>query len=833
MAKQDIFQRQQSRDMGMQFVSIQAGEDDTGIFYYETENAIASVCSFKPVTGWSSAMGDAITTLLGSDYPAGTIMQFQQWGIPNLDNAVSAYLDARDGVIGDESVMIAREAAFKRADYLRLGTTRKLLQSTESTMTDSLGTWTIKIPLKFKNPLAPDNDRKFKEACDKFLSIRQQCLTQLEVAGIQARVADRGEAMALLRRYFNMYGAWDTGVSEEEPLNEQLFSVGSSVDWNSPQKSTILCKDFDSDGNHQHVGILSIDRFPDKHNPWHMSRMGELVGDPSGTGPQPGMPYILSTAIHFPQQDAKRSKFRASQTTTERAAGVPGALKFSPRLKSRLQSFRDTDTLLLQGGNLIEVNTSMCLFAQSRRKLREAMSRMAAYQATKGFVMRPERFSPAVSFLNNMPMNPSPISIRNTHRYLTMVSSLAAHLIPIMDEWQGYGDRMMLSTRRGKVFRYGIFDKNNTNYSFLISAKSGAGKSFFSQRLTQDELSLGTKIWTIDKGSSYVAAARAAGAQIIDLHPDSDIRLNPFSNITDIEREMELIAPILGKMAKPNEGLDDLEMALLMEAIQSVYTAKVNASEITDVIQYLQSQTGEMKDIQHRLAMLLMPFGSTGNMGRWFRGRNNLRTEADWTVLELSGLATNKHLHDVVLMMLATTVTQEMFMLRDGRRRLLILEECGDLLKDPSFAAFTGQLVSKVRKEDGAVGVVVQTFNQLFQTKFGYSIFAGLYSKFLMEQTQDVLVQAEQEGWYRPSAWIANMLRSVHTAKGQYSEICVIAGEERAGIARLIETPFNRVMFSTEGDTFRELQRRVRNGEDVVELIQSEADRLYADGTYF
>lgn len=329
-----------------------------------------------------------------------------------------------------------------------------------------------------------------------------------------------------------------------------------------------------------------------------------------------------------------------------------------------------------------------------------------------------------------------------------------------------------------------------------------------------------------------MAAARAAGAQIIDLHPESVICLNPFTNITDIEREMELIAPILGKMAKPNEGLDDLEMALMMEAIQSVYTAKVNAAEITDVIQYLQSQTGEMKDIQHRLAMLLMPFGSTGSMGRWFRGRNNLRTEADWTVLELSGLATNKHLHDVVLMMLATTVTQEMFVLRDGRRRLLVLEECGDLLKDPSFAAFVAQLVSKVRKEDGAVVPVVQTFNQVFQTKHGHSIFAGLYSKFMLEQTQDVLAQAEKEGWYRAPAWIANMLRSVHTAKGQYSEVCVIAGEERAGIARLIETPFNRVMFSTEGDTFRELQRRVRVGEDVVSLIQSEAERMYADGTY-
>ena len=71
---QDIFNRQQGRDMGTQFVSLQAGEDDTGIFYYETENAIASVCLYKPVTGWSSAIVECLKNLhkyhdLSTSYP--------------------------------------------------------------------------------------------------------------------------------------------------------------------------------------------------------------------------------------------------------------------------------------------------------------------------------------------------------------------------------------------------------------------------------------------------------------------------------------------------------------------------------------------------------------------------------------------------------------------------------------------------------------------------------------------------------------------------------------------------------------------------------------------
>ena len=56
--------------------------------------------------------------------------------------------------------------------------------------------------------------------------------------------------------------------------------------------------------------------------------------------------------------------------------------------------------------------------------------------------------------------------------------------------------------------------------------------------------------------------------------------------------------------------------------------------------------------------------------------------------------------------------------------------------------------------------------------------------------------------------------------------------KDKAGEFRVRFKYNNEVMFSTEGDTFRELQRRVRAGEDVVSLIQSEAERMYADGTY-
>ena len=71
-------------------------------------------------------------------------------------------------------------------------------------------------------------------------------------------------------------------------------------------------------------------------------------------------------------------------------------------------------------------------------------------------------------------------------------------------------------------------------------------------------------------------------------------------------------------------------------------------------------------------------------------------------------------------------------------------------------------------------------------------------------------------------------MNDVRTEKGRFSEVLVRSGK-MVGIARLIETPFNRVLFSTEGDFFKELQRRVRAGEQIVVLVTEEARQRYPE----
>ena len=64
MSKPDIFEINRNRDGGRQFVSLIAGDDADGIFYYENENAIATMGLFDPLPGWNAEMGNSFDELL-------------------------------------------------------------------------------------------------------------------------------------------------------------------------------------------------------------------------------------------------------------------------------------------------------------------------------------------------------------------------------------------------------------------------------------------------------------------------------------------------------------------------------------------------------------------------------------------------------------------------------------------------------------------------------------------------------------------------------------------------------------------------------------------------
>ena len=267
-------------------------------------------------------------------------------------------------------------------------------------------------------------------------------------------------------------------------------------------------------------------------------------------------------------------------------------------------------------------------------------------------------------------------------------------------------------------------------------------------------------------------------------------------------------------------------------AVQGVWSKYGNDADIDDIVDFLYDQNGPDAEIQHRLARLLSLFTSDKPMGRWFNGKNNFNSEADWTIIELSGFGENTHLRDVTLMMFTSIIKQEMFLTRGGRRKMVVIGEAGDQLDNVSMAEFTSKLTAKNRKEDGSTVIEVQSLQQVHKTSYGSIIQGNCFTKIFMQQSADAYDKAEREGWFTPSPYIAGLIKSVHVAKGQYAEACVLSGDKNAAVVRLVETPENRILYNTEGPVFKELQRRVRAGEPIEDYIREQAEAEYGDGLY-
>jgi conjugal transfer ATP-binding protein TraC len=617
--------------------------------------------------------------------------------------------------------------------------------------------------------------------------------------------------IAVMRRYFNMFGTWDYAYDESDLIRNQFLPPSARI------KSRMKTIRVDRDGKKgsQHIGILTVKNYPKRAN---LGIMDLMRGNPDGMGTQISMPYALTTTIHFPDQSAKIGKVRAKGVLiTQQSFG--NMIRWVPILAAKKHGFDVLGSALDEGDNAVEACTTLMLFHPDKRQVSNMMTNLEQLYSSYTFGMAPERYIVWPSIYNSLPLCPSPDSIENTHRFKTMGSRHAAQFLPVIDEWRGYGDAMILTTRRGRPFGYDFFSDQNNNYNWLLIAASGAGKSFAVQRITQDYLSVGTKIWIVDKGRSHAKFTKAHQGELVEFTEIAHCSLNPFSKVIDIDEDIGILVALLGKMCNPDTQTDAADAVRIMEAIKSTWTTYGNKMEITHVYRYLNAQHTDERSVE--MARRLYPFTMEGPYGSWFRGPSTLETNAQLTTLELSALGGKKHLQQVILQLLVINVEQAMYRSHDGVKKMLLVEEGGDLLREPGFATFLAQLYSKVRKEEGSVGLVLQSLAQLIDSgRDGISIMGSAATRIIMEQEAEAIDTARRQDWMSISEGEANLLKSVHTVQGKagYSEM-YFRTPNGAGIARLVESRFNQVLFSTKGPEFKGILAAVDAGEDVAKAV--------------
>lgn len=790
-----------------QFIPVLTQDAENGVFLLD--DGYIGVCyAGDPINGADDTTAEMLKGALSVALPPGSFVQLSLLGMPDVDAKVGAYRRRRETGVGVIRSPVAKRVlnayAERRADFMLHSAQQSNLPAIGTKIHDRKVVLSIKSPYKGRVPEANEIDT-LAETGAKIAESLQAC-------GLFMQRMDSAAYLELAYRLTHPFEPQKTDpVRDDQILKEQVFLPGESM---------LVNKDGLLFNEQTHVQMLSVGRWP-KHNA--LSLMAFIIGDPLGANNQIKLPYHISLSMHYPGQYNKVTSVKQKAGMINYQAFGP-MLKFVPKLAFKKQGMDVLIDAVEQGATVVEASLTVSVYSNAKEECARQVSALRTYLQSFDFSMGEERFVVLPVFWNSFPLYPTAESIKNTFRFKTLAVEQALTFAPIMGEWKGSsahakldkGHAMLLQSRRGQLMSMDLYD-SPTNYNGVIFASSGAGKSFLTQAMIMDYMSMGAKVWVIDVGRSYLKLAKMLQGSFIEFGADAEICLNPFTTVADIDEDVALIQAMLEKMAAPEEGLDDYRRSRIEEAVKAVWGRMGQGSTITDVADYLTQQE-EQRNVD--LGNMLYRFTRYGSEGYWFDGQANVDLTNDLVVLELEELKGKKTLQQVVLMQLISNIQREMYLSNDGRPKILIIDEAWDLLDDPMVARFMEHAYRRFRKYGGSAIVVTQSIADLYKSDSGRAIAANSAFKMILKQTAESIEQVKKDGHLALGDYGFYLLGTVHSIPGKYSEVMFYT-EQGTGVSRLVVDRFSQVLFSTSGTERTEVIASIEQGMDPVEAVES------------
>ncbi|CAN7643493.1 type IV secretion system protein TraC [Acidovorax sp. LjRoot129] len=790
-----------------EFIPVVAQDPETGVFL--CDDGYIGVCYMgNPVNGADDTSAEMLKGAFSLPLPAGSMVQVTLYAMPDIDVPLGRYEARRQAGINrltSEVTKAGAEAFYKRRiEFISKSRDRSNLPSFGTKLLDRFVVVSLKIPYKGLEPTNAEQDIVAESGA--------KLAESLMTIGLYTTRMSSADYLRLAHRITHPFDEPKLdSVREDQKLKDQVFLPGEGF---SVTEDTL---EFSSGTK---VQMLSAGRWPKENALWLMAYM---IGDPLGANNQIKFPYQINLTMHYPAQHSKTSAVKTKAGMITYQAFGP-LLKFVPKLALKKQGMDVIVSAIDTGATIVEASLSVGIFGQQREPLTRQMAAMRTYLQSFQFSMGEERLVLLPVFWNAFPLFPSAESIKNTFRFKTLAVEHAATFLPILGEWKGSsyqlgqdkGYAMLLQSRRGQIMSLDLRD-SKTNSNAVVFAESGAGKSFLTQTLLTEYLSMGAKVYAIDVGKSYYKLCKWMGGEFIEFSPDKDLCLNPFSKVQDIDDEVGLIQAIIEKMAAPEDGLDDYRRSRIEESVKAVWGRKGQSTDISDIAEYMRDMEDErVRDI----GAMLYRYTKFGAEGRWFNGQSNLDLSKDFVVLELEELKSKPALQQIVLMQLIAAIQAEIYLSNDGRPRIVVIDEAWSLLDDPMVARFMEHAFRRFRKYNASAVIVTQSIADLYQSEAGKAIAANSAFKLIMKQNSETIELVEREQYLALDDWSFKQMRTIHTMPGQFAEVMIYANES-VGIARLVVDRFSQVLFSTSDPERSQIINAIEKGVDPVEAIES------------
>lgn len=672
------------------------------LFPYETfdekyrlffnSDSVGFVLETPTLVGASEEMQKEVDGLFQNTLPEGSSLQVVLWADPYIEELCNQWKEMR------KSDMM-RNLAERRTAYLK--------------------------QMAFHSPHSPYCLRNFRcfiaysqknlgtnpVILESIVQLQNQLKTTLEMLGLPVFVWGAAELINTVSRILNMdmnnlkpfQRRWDQKIK----ISNQLQNPETNLMVNQKDLSLRL-------------GDIKVRTYQAVQSPhiWSLHAMGQLIGDDDRDNAQIPCPFMIHYGIHIPKQDKPKAKVIAKATYVERQANSPLG-KFLPSIVEEAEELTFIRQMLGKGERIFQTQLNVILFAKEETMPIAEQILLNLFRS-KEWRLQANNLLHLPMFIGSFPMMWSEDRVKSLlyfKKMKTTLSTEAANLLPLQGEWRGTSTPgMIFGGRRGQVMTWYPFDNNAGNYNVCVVGRSGSGKSVFMQELMTTTLGLGGKVFVLDVGRSFEKTCFLLGGQFIEFKTKSALCLNPFSTLPPNDSEaaqdgLSMLKPVLMLMAAPTRGVDDMEAALLEQAMLETWKNLKNNSTITDIAQFLLKH--EDKKAQD-LGTMLFPYTIDGAYGKFFNGPSTVNLENNLVVIELEELKERKDLQSVVVQMMIINITNRMFL---GDRQTpfnIVFDEAWDLLRGGQGGVFIETLARRLRKYNGSLVVGTQSINDFF-----------------------------------------------------------------------------------------------------------------------
>lgn len=371
--------------------------------------------------------------------------------------------------------------------------------------------------------------------------------------------------------------------------------------------------------------------------------------------------------------------------------------------------------------------------------------------------------------------------------------------------------------------------------NFAIFAPTGEGKSFLANNILRQYFESGVRLVLIDLGGSYTKFAQLYPDQhtILRYEEGKSLGINPFyvTNPELIDADhLEDLGVFLSELLASDTPMSKSQSVALKKVLRQYYLETKENHSLSSFYRFLKSESHHLLNkleipssylsLEYLLHILSEYVGDGLYSFLFTSGDDQTYRLEDkrLIIFELDEVKDNKELLSVMLKLIKTAVQRTIWKNR-AEKGIILFDEFAKQLKFANVLESVEFYYQAIRKQNGAIGIILQSINQLPENHTSASI---------LENTQVVYSLHNEKGYadlqerLNLSEHDLNQLYSMRnnlTGKRKYTELFLKIGKQ-SNIYRLEVPPEVHAAYLTDGEASEQLQQLYKTHGDMEIAIK-------------